>query len=256
MRAWFTPGACQTPRDIRSQIASLYFTYAVDVLTDLMGMSISFPCTTPNIIIAGLAKHCDRLHHLSDALLTSPTVMALPTRLIWDLQMPRAQKGGITGLFGIGIILIAVATLRVAQIGGKAQSSSQPSASWLALWGVIETSIAVIIGCCPTFVILIRNHTTPAVSYNTQGFVRQREGGNGKGSGPGPDSVKLNSIAASQNGNLADASTKSTSSKEAGWEDANDSQYDLVVPPRDIVEEVVEDTPMGKKRVRVRRGAR
>jgi hypothetical protein len=180
--------------------------------------------------------------------------MALPTRLIWNLQMPRTQKIGITGLFGIGIILIAVATLRVAQIGGKAQSSSQPSASWLALWGVIETSIAVIIVCCPTFVILIRNHTTPAVSYNTQGFVRQREGSQGNGSGP--DSVKLNSIAASQNVNLADASTKSTSSKEAGWQDANGSQYDLVVPPRDIVEEVVEDTPMGKKRVRVRRGAR
>lgn len=39
MKAWFTPGACQTPRDVRSQIASLYYTYAVDVLTDLMSKS-------------------------------------------------------------------------------------------------------------------------------------------------------------------------------------------------------------------------
>lgn len=40
MKAWFTPGACQTPRDVRSQIASLYYAYAVDVLTDLMSTSL------------------------------------------------------------------------------------------------------------------------------------------------------------------------------------------------------------------------
>ncbi|KAF2023384.1 hypothetical protein EK21DRAFT_10417, partial [Setomelanomma holmii] len=119
LKAWFTPGACQTPRGIHSQIASLYFTYAVDVLTDLM-------------------------------------IMALPLRLIWTLTMPVTQKVGVLALFGIGTILIAIATLRVAQIGGKAQSSSQPLASWLALWVVIETSIAVVIGCCPAFVALIR----------------------------------------------------------------------------------------------------
>ncbi|KAH7068017.1 hypothetical protein BKA63DRAFT_104029 [Paraphoma chrysanthemicola] len=219
MRAWFTPGACQTPRDIRSQIASLYFTYAVDVLTDLM-------------------------------------IMALPIRIIWNLKMPQTQKFGITGLFGIGIILIAVATLRVAQIGGKAQSSSQPSASWLALWGVIETSIAVIIGCCPAFVTLIRNHTTPAVSYNTQGFVRQSEGGSSRENGSDPDSVKLNSLQTSQDGRLADLSTKSTSSKGVGRQGSSGSRFEVEPPPRDVVEELVEETPMGKKRIKVRRGAR
>ncbi|KAH7091950.1 hypothetical protein FB567DRAFT_545158 [Paraphoma chrysanthemicola] len=219
MRAWFTPGACQTPRDIRSQIASLYFTYAVDVLTDLM-------------------------------------IMALPIRIIWNLKMPQTQKFGITGLFGIGIILIAVATLRVAQIGGKAQSISQPSASWLALWGVIETSIAVIIGCCPAFVTLIRNHTTPAVSYNAQGFVRQSEGGRSRENASDPDSVKLNSLQASQDGRLADSSTKSTSSKDVGWQGFNGTRFEDEPPPRDVVEELIEETPMGKKRIKVRRGAR
>ncbi|KAF2821969.1 hypothetical protein CC86DRAFT_410364 [Ophiobolus disseminans] len=219
MRAWFTPGKCQTPRDIRSQIASLYYTYAVDVLTDLM-------------------------------------IMALPIRLIWNLQMPRTQKFGIIGLFGIGVILIAIATLRVAQIGGKARSASQPSASWLALWGVIECSIAVIIGCCPAFVILIRNHTTPSVSYNTQGFVRQRDGSEGNGS---TGDVKMNSIVGSSHAaKSTKVSNKSTSSKEAGWEDKDGSQFELVTgpPERDVVEELEEDTPMGRKKIRVRRGAR
>jgi hypothetical protein len=54
MKAWFTPGACQTPRDVRSQIASLYFTYAVDVLSDLMSTSVPtlfvfLSCVSPNV---------------------------------------------------------------------------------------------------------------------------------------------------------------------------------------------------------------
>jgi hypothetical protein len=212
MSAWFTPGACQTPRDVRSQIASLYYTYAVDVLTDFM-------------------------------------IMALPIRLIWTLQMPRTQKLGIVGLFGIVLILIAVATLRVAQIGGKAQSSSQPSASWLALWGVIECSIAVIIACCPAFVTLIRHHTSPAVTRDARGFVRQREGG--KGDGCGPDEVKLNSIV------TGESKGESERSKEAGLEaGASRAESAPEQESRDVVDEVIADTPMGKKKIRVRRGAR
>ena len=180
--------------------------------------------------------------------------MALPIRLIWNLQMPRTQKLGIVALFGIGVILIAVATLRVAQIGGKAQSSSQPSASWLALWGVIETSIAVIIGCCPAFVTLIRNHTTPSVSYNTQGFVRQREGGESRDCGP--DNVKLDAIVTGDS--KAGSSTESATSKDGNWPSRPETRQEMMVGPndRDVVDEVVEETPMGKKKIRIRRGAR
>jgi hypothetical protein len=55
-----------------------------------------------------------------------------------------------------------------------------------------------------------------------------------------------------------DVSTKSTSSKEAGWEDLNGSRFELVTGPRerDVVEELEEDTPMGKKKIKVRIGAR
>jgi hypothetical protein len=178
--------------------------------------------------------------------------MALPIRLIWNLRMPRTQKLGIVCLFGVGAILIAVATLRVAQIGGKAQSSSQPSASWLALWGVIECSIAIIIGCCPAFVTLIKNHTTPSVSYNTQGFVRQRNGEHECGDG-GPDAIKLNSIAAGESKGGSSTNTKDATCVEQGT-----GPYEFVPPPhsRDVVDEVVGTTPMGKKKIRVRRGAR
>ena len=38
MKAWFTAGACSTPRDIYASTISLWYSYAVDVLTDLLGM--------------------------------------------------------------------------------------------------------------------------------------------------------------------------------------------------------------------------
>jgi hypothetical protein len=112
MDAWFTPGACTTRRDVHAQITSLYFSYAVDVVTDLM-------------------------------------IMFLPLGLIWKLQRPRAQKIGIGALFCVSWICIVAATIRVVSIGVKSGSSSTPSSTWLAFWAVIESSIAVIIGCCP-----------------------------------------------------------------------------------------------------------
>ncbi|KAJ4377189.1 hypothetical protein N0V83_000012 [Neocucurbitaria cava] len=207
---WFTPGACQTPRDVRFQIASLYYTYAVDVLTDIM-------------------------------------IMALPMRLIWNLQMPRTQKFGVIALFAIGTILITIATLRVVQIGSKAQSSSQPSASWLALWGIIECSIAIVIGCCPSFVSLIRNRVSPGVSYNTQGFVRQREQGAQTDSNS-PDSVKLKSVHTS-------VTKSNASNSDLGFIEADGSQFQLVNGGRDLVEDIVVERPEGRKKIRIRRGS-
>lgn len=112
MHAWFTPGECTEPRDIRAQIASLYYAFAVDVITDLL-------------------------------------VMFLPIGLIWNLQRPTIQKVGMGVLFGIGWICIAMAIIRVVQIGSKAGNSSTPSSSWLAFWAIIEAAIAVIVGCGP-----------------------------------------------------------------------------------------------------------
>jgi hypothetical protein len=71
--------------------------------------------------------------------------------------MPRAQKVGIGGIFCVGIICIVIAIIRVVQIDVKSNNNSTPSSSWLALWGIVETGIAVIIGCLPSFAVLCRN---------------------------------------------------------------------------------------------------
>ncbi|KAH7016580.1 uncharacterized protein B0I36DRAFT_332652 [Microdochium trichocladiopsis] len=104
MEAWFTAGMCYTPRDIVHAAISIWYAYAVDVLTDLL-------------------------------------IMFLPLRLVLNLQMPLSRKLGIVGLFCLGWICIAASTIRVTQL---ANPGHQPTVPWLAVWGTIESAIAFI----------------------------------------------------------------------------------------------------------------
>ncbi|ETN37487.1 uncharacterized protein HMPREF1541_07109 [Cyphellophora europaea CBS 101466] len=144
MKAWFTAGACSTPRDIKAATISLWYAYAVDMVTDLM-------------------------------------IMFLPIKLIWNLQMPLSQKLSIGGLFALGFVCIAVATIRVKELGSTV-NNSQPSATWLALWGIVESSIAVIIGCGPGLYrkakAIYKTHTSSAGGYNSRGYARYNSRGN------------------------------------------------------------------------------
>jgi hypothetical protein len=100
--------------------------------------------------------------------------MILPLGLIWNLQMPRAQKVGIGGIFCVGIICIVIAIIRVVQIGVKSGNNSTPSSSWLALWGIVETGIAVIIGCLPSFAVLHRNAKNSRRGYSSSPYYEDR----------------------------------------------------------------------------------
>ncbi|KAJ5198021.1 uncharacterized protein N7498_007138 [Penicillium cinerascens] len=83
--AWFTAGACVTPRDHRAAVISLYYAYTVDIITDL-------------------------------------AIMALPLCLIWNLKMQVKQKLSIGGLFCFGWICIIISTIRVIQLGETANA--------------------------------------------------------------------------------------------------------------------------------------
>lgn len=55
--------------------------------------------------------------------------------------------------------------LRVVQVGKTTgASNNQPSLTWLALWSIIESSIAIIVGCGPGF---YRKATTVSKSKQT-----------------------------------------------------------------------------------------
>ncbi|KAF4556443.1 Hypothetical protein D9617_1g083210 [Elsinoe fawcettii] len=107
-----TSGGCQKPRDFQSVAAALWFGYTADVVTDIC-------------------------------------IMILPLGLIRKAKMPLRQKVSIGFVICLVAVCITIATIRVVEIGRTITRYSQPSATWLALWGTIELSLAVIIGSCP-----------------------------------------------------------------------------------------------------------
>ncbi|KAI3009643.1 hypothetical protein CBS147346_1981 [Aspergillus niger] len=119
MHAWFTVGECSTHRDAVAEIASLYYSFAVDAISDIM-------------------------------------IMVLPLRLVVSLRLPLGQKISVAAVFALGTICVIMAVVRVIQIGTRANNDSTPSSSWLAFWGMIEAGIAVIVGCLPAFAIIYR----------------------------------------------------------------------------------------------------
>ncbi|KAF1954781.1 hypothetical protein CC80DRAFT_416744 [Byssothecium circinans] len=137
MSAFFRAASCDSPSELRAQIISLYYAYAIDVITDLM-------------------------------------VMFLPIRLVWGLQMARTEKAGVLILFCGGFVCIAFATLRAVQVGVEHGKAISPDPKWLTMWTVIEVSMAIIIGCSPAFATLIRARiNSKKSSYNARGYHKQ-----------------------------------------------------------------------------------
>ena len=108
------------------------------------------------------------------------TVLFLPMKLTWNLKMPRLQKFGVRLLFGTGLICILFATIRGVQIGSKTNGgTTQPDPAWLMLWTMLESSVAVVIACCPAFAALYRKarDTQPRRSYDARGYLKQESNG-------------------------------------------------------------------------------
>jgi hypothetical protein len=125
--------------------------------------------------------------------------MALPIRLIWNLQMKPKQKLSIAGLFCFGWVCIIISTIRVVQLGQT--DNGVPAPSWLALWATIEASIgrsyafsilcenslakyflllAVMIGCCPGLYRVVKAAISPSKkSYQYESYNLRGRGGSG-----------------------------------------------------------------------------
>jgi hypothetical protein len=153
-------------------------------------------------------------------------VMLLPIRLVWNLQVPRSQKIAIVAFFASGFICIAFATLRVVQIGRQASDQHAPNPTWLALWTVIETSIAICIGCSPTFAVLCRSIRPSQISYDAQGYRRHTESRSG-GSQLRPDLIRMNQIS-------VEAGRSRTTRKDPYWDDTRSSQEALAADNKGI----------------------
>ncbi|KAF3049058.1 hypothetical protein E8E11_009739 [Didymella keratinophila] len=203
MSAFFATATCNNSEEQDRAGVALYVAYALDVVTDLLGIIAPAPS--------------------SEAPLADPsTVMTLPIRLVWNLQMPRRQKVAICALFASGVLCIAFATIRMAFNG--VTETGKPGAAepkWLAFWSVLEMSIAVIIGCCPAFAALIttRRRTKRESSH---GYVKHS---GGPSSGKGSVSLKLNTMVSSKSRHASDGTLCGRS---------HDSQDQLALSPSSI----------------------
>ncbi|MCJ1244399.1 hypothetical protein MMC30_001597 [Trapelia coarctata] len=94
-------GQCVTPRDIYVSNLSLYYATSVDIICDVM-------------------------------------IMALPLRLLWNLQINAKQKCALAGIFSLGVIIIIFAVVRVIETSA---TFNHVNPMWLALWSMIEASV-------------------------------------------------------------------------------------------------------------------
>lgn len=77
--------------------------------------------------------------------------MALGLRLLWTLQISAREKVALGAVFLVGVIKITFAVIRVVKIGASAKHVNP---IWLALWSMIEASVAVVVACLPSFRVL------------------------------------------------------------------------------------------------------
>lgn len=63
--------------------------------------------------------------------------MAVPIRLLWNLQISRIQKISLALVMSVGVITMVCAIVRASSLGVFAEAGQIPI-SWLVLWATIE----------------------------------------------------------------------------------------------------------------------
>ena len=87
----------------------------------------------------------------SKALIDTQVVMGLGLRLLWNLQIGAREKVALGAIFSVGLIKITFAVIRVVKIGA---SATHVNPIWLALWTMIEASVAIVVASLPSFRVL------------------------------------------------------------------------------------------------------
>ena len=121
-----SPGQCFSNRSIKRTKLSIGVSTAVDILTDLM-------------------------------------IMALPLRILWNLRITRRQKLGLATIFSLATIVIIFAVVRAVETSSTLTPSALVSLNGgdpisLTLFSTLESTIAVIVSCLPTFRVFILGH--------------------------------------------------------------------------------------------------
>lgn len=80
-------------------------------------------------------------------------IMAMPLKLLYNVQISLRQKLALSGVFSMGMVIVIFSIIRAVQVTTTARNDT----FLLAFWGVLESTVAVIVGCLPPFKSLFTN---------------------------------------------------------------------------------------------------
>ena len=126
------------------------------------------------------------LYSTSVDVATDLMIMALPIAVLPSLQLDMRRKIGLGIAFSLGIIIICVAIVRMTQV----IIGQTVDLVGLAVWGAIETSVAIIVGSLPPLKALLSRGVKKYGSAKKSGYAQgPSQGGVTGGNGYGPSSA-------------------------------------------------------------------
>jgi hypothetical protein len=125
----------------------------------------------------------DVIYSTSVDVATDLMIMALPISILPSLQLDKRRKFGLAVAFGLSFIIISVAIVRMTQVISNVDGSVDLVG--LAIWGAIETSVAVIVGSLPPLKALLSRGVKKysARSKYTYGTGASNQGANAPSNG-------------------------------------------------------------------------
>jgi len=86
-------------------------------------------------------------------------IIAIPITLTWRVQLPLRTRVALIAVFAMGFVIPVIAVVRILVL--DATSSKHPELSWLNLWTLIESTVAVFVCCLAPFKVLFSRGTRP-----------------------------------------------------------------------------------------------
>ncbi|KAI0811840.1 hypothetical protein GGR55DRAFT_642056 [Xylaria sp. FL0064] len=91
-------------------------------------------------------------------------ILALPQIIIWKLKMSKKQKVGVSIVFATGILTTTAGIFRLISTTQLLISSDVTyTISLVALWGLAELTLLILVYCLPSFPSIFRDITLPTV---------------------------------------------------------------------------------------------
>lgn len=163
---------------------------------------------------------------------TDICIMAMPLRLIYNVQVSLKQKIGLVCVFGLGFVMIAFSIIRANQI---LVPKAFVNLTLLMMWSTLASSISVIVGSLPAFKLFLTNRSATRRGYGSSGGSRKQNLSGGAAGLPRGRGVPLGSVSSHKsaiNTNVPKRYPESSGSTEEILATDDKSQYIMV--KRDI----------------------